>query len=118
MPLGLAKLKTSLGCKSASKGCSPLNLNNDAHIDLIFDHIPNLECFRIDSMQEQQKESFLAWYEEKKNEPFHILQNLVEYCIKGEQMKMRQGEKLVTNEKSKIFLLEGNYLTLSHFHQL
>ena len=33
-------------------------------------------------------------------------------------MKMRQGEKLATNEKSKIFLLEGNYLTLSYFHQL
>ena len=83
MPLGLSKLKTSLGCQSDEKGGCPMALNHDDLIDIVMDHHPNLDCFKFHSMPEQQKEAFLTWWEENKNQPFHLLQHIVDYCVVG-----------------------------------
>ena len=79
--MSLANLKTSLGCVSEEKGGFPMSLNHNDLIDIVMSHYPNLDCFPIQKMSEKQKTSFLEWWMERKNEPFHLLQQLVDYCV-------------------------------------
>jgi hypothetical protein len=47
------------------------------------DHLPDKHFYGPDSMMPLDKEEFLRWWEENKDEPFSLKETLSDYCYNG-----------------------------------
>ena len=81
MPMSLAKLPQSFDLsKNLKKGYFPHFFNKKENENYI-GPLPSLEYYDPDSMMEDDRNSFLKWYEENKTQEFNFQRDIVAYCI-------------------------------------
>ena len=88
-PMALSKLPKAFGlCDSFKKGYFP-HLFNTADNQTYIGPLPPIEFYSPDSMKEEDRDNFLQWYKEHKNDQFNMQQDLVDYCVSDVEILSR-----------------------------
>jgi hypothetical protein len=81
MPIPLGEMVKTFGLLGVEeKEFFPHLYNRDQNLDTILPHLPAKEDYLYRSMKPSKKDSFEAWYETVKNEPFSLSEALASYC--------------------------------------
>jgi len=81
LPMALAKLPKAFGLKELKKGFFPHLLNRADNQDYVGDCLPAREYYDPDSMSTENREAFNRWYDQHKDQPFDLQEELLQYCV-------------------------------------
>lgn len=85
-PMALSQLPKAFGLGDGfKKGYFP-HLFNTTKNENYVGSLPAIEFYDPDSMKEEDREKFLSWYAEHKNDEFNMQRDLVDYCISDVQI--------------------------------
>ena len=83
IPIRLANFVKTFELDIETKQHFPHAFNVEANFDNELDHLPDKHFYAPQSMMPSDREDFLKWYEEHRNEPFSLKAKLSEYCHNG-----------------------------------
>jgi hypothetical protein len=79
----LANFVKTWGLDIETKQHFPHAFNKEENLEEELDHLPDKEFYSPDSMMPADREEFLRWWEENKDQPFTLKESLAEYCYNG-----------------------------------
>ena len=80
MPTSLSKLPAMFGLTEMKKGYCPHMFNKEENQNAILEHLPDLSYYNPEGMKVDDRETFLKWYKNHKQDQFHFANELLEYC--------------------------------------
>ena len=80
LPMALAKLPDMFGFKELKKGYFPHLFNKKENQNVVLDRLPELVYYNPDSLKPDDRENLLIWYNDHKNDKFHLQHELKTYC--------------------------------------
>ncbi|XP_018570577.2 uncharacterized protein LOC108910461 [Anoplophora glabripennis] len=89
LPMALSKLPKAFDLgPELKKGYFPHYFNTEANQNYI-GLLPPQEYYSPDTMKTEDREKFLQWYEEHKNDEFNMQKDIVEYCVSDVEILTR-----------------------------
>lgn len=82
IPLGLGRLVNAFGLKIPEKPFFPHLANNPQNLDRVLPHLPPKSDYLYEGMSEEKQREFDPWYEAERHNPFNLIEQLAEYCVK------------------------------------
>ena len=80
LPQALAKLPEMFGFSELKKGYFPHLFNKRENQSLILDTLPDIQYYNPDGMKPEDRQTFLEWYDEHKDDGFNVQSELLGYC--------------------------------------
>ena len=80
IPMALAKIPKAFDLKQLRKGWFPHRCNRPENVGYV-GPMPKAELYEPSDMKDAQREEFLGWYEEHKDDTFDMDRELLTYCI-------------------------------------
>ncbi|XP_052806406.1 uncharacterized protein LOC128235642 [Mya arenaria] len=80
LPMALAKLPSMFGIEELKKGYFPHLFNRKEYQNVVMNHLPDIQYYNPDGMKPGDRETFLTWYNEHKNDTFDLQHDLLTYC--------------------------------------
>jgi len=81
LPMPLASLPKSFGLTELKKGYFPHLFNCRENQEIVLQHLPDKKFYCPDTMKIENRNIFLKWYEEHKDDVFDFQEELLNYCI-------------------------------------
>lgn len=78
-PMALAKLPKTFGLEGAKKGDFPHFFNIATNYGYVGPY-PHISCYGMDIKSTEDRKTFMAWYDTKKDEVFDFEKELLDYC--------------------------------------
>lgn len=79
LPMGLSKLPKTFGISELAKGYFPHLFNKEENQNYV-GVLPAKEYYCPETMSPSDRNSFLQWYEQRKDEPFDFRKEILLYC--------------------------------------
>ena len=84
LPMALSQLPKSFGLDTLKKGYFPHMYNSRDILqdedNLFLEHLPPISYYDPNTMSRVQRDQFMTWYNEHKDQPFNFHEELLEYC--------------------------------------
>ena len=80
LPMALSKLPSAFGLKELAKGYFPHLFNTWANQNIVQPHLPEMRYYNPDSMKPSDREKFVQWYQNHRNDTFDFQKEIVKYC--------------------------------------
>ncbi|XP_053406937.1 uncharacterized protein LOC128559427 [Mercenaria mercenaria] len=80
LPMALSKLPAMFGFDELKKGYFPHLFNKKENQQVVLDGLPDLSFYNPDGMKPDDRQTFLKWYSEHKNDTFKLPRTVIDYC--------------------------------------
>ena len=80
IPLPLSLMPKTFGLKIRDKGYFPFLFNKEENLDVVLEKLPEKDDYGYEFMTKDARHAFEHWYEEHKNQHFHLAEELAAYC--------------------------------------
>ncbi|XP_022784609.1 uncharacterized protein LOC111325134 [Stylophora pistillata] len=107
-PMALSAFSSTFGIPKLKKGFFPYKFHTPDHQNYV-EPLPAAEYYDLEGMSENKKQEFESWYTEgqRKNQPFHLKEELLAYCrsdvklLKAECLKFIREFHSIANSMEK-----------------
>lgn len=80
IPMALSKIPKAFNLSELAKGYFPHLFNNRENQQTILDCLPYIKYYNPGGMMPEDREKFISWYDEHKNDTFHFQKEITKYC--------------------------------------
>lgn len=80
IPMALSKIPKAFNLSELAKGYFPHLFNNRENQQTILDCLPDMKYYNPGDMMPEDREKFISWYDEHKNDTFHFQKEITKYC--------------------------------------
>ena len=80
LPMALSKLPKTFGFINEKKGIFPHLFNKPENWNIVQNNLPDIEYYQINTMKSLDRNDFINWYSENKNNHFNFQMELEKYC--------------------------------------
>lgn len=80
IPMALSKIPKAFNLSKLAKGYFPHLFNNEENQQTILDCLPDIKYYNPGGMMPEDREKFISWYYEHKNDTFDFEKEITKYC--------------------------------------
>ncbi|XP_061178357.1 uncharacterized protein LOC133186998 [Saccostrea echinata] len=80
IPMALSKIPKAFNLSELAKGYFPHLFNKRENQHIILDRLPDMNYYNPEGMMPDDRQNFMLWYDEHKNDSFHFEEEITKYC--------------------------------------
>lgn len=80
IPMDLSKIPKAFNLSELAKGYFPHLFNTRDNQQTILDCLPDMKYYNPGGMMPEDRQKFMSWYDEHKNDTFHFEKEITKYC--------------------------------------